>query len=133
MREYEASASLFAESRAKRSELQDALKEHEGDLKALRQEMDVQVGRPDGRAHHQLLRATAGPLAAYVCRDWRCRLRLAPCFCVLLLAIACHSQLCGLGLDGPAAHSTADLLPMRNPISPVPQPPFPWPSCSARS
>jgi len=44
VREYEASATLFAESRAKRSELQDALKEHDGELKALRQEMDVQVG-----------------------------------------------------------------------------------------
>ena len=29
--------------------------------------------------------------------------------------------------------TAADLLPMRNPVSPVPQPPFPWPSCSARS
>jgi hypothetical protein len=44
VREYEASASLFAESRAKRSELQDVLKECEGELSALRQEMDVQVG-----------------------------------------------------------------------------------------
>jgi hypothetical protein len=44
VREFESSASLFAESRAKRGELQDALKEYEGELKALRQEMDMQVG-----------------------------------------------------------------------------------------
>jgi hypothetical protein len=42
VREYESSASLFAESRAKRSELADSLKECEGELAALRQEMDVQ-------------------------------------------------------------------------------------------
>lgn len=44
VREYEASAELFAESRAKRSELQEAVKEYDGELKALRQEMDMQVG-----------------------------------------------------------------------------------------
>lgn len=48
MREYEASASLFAESRAKRSELQEAVKEYEGELRALRQEMDLQA-RATGR------------------------------------------------------------------------------------
>ncbi|KAL4422959.1 hypothetical protein ABPG75_009156 [Micractinium tetrahymenae] len=53
VREYEASASLFAESRAKRSELQDALKEHEGDLKALRQEMDVQRQILDKLREHE--------------------------------------------------------------------------------
>lgn len=45
VREYEASASLFAETRAKRTELQEAMKEYEGEIKALRQEMDVQVRR----------------------------------------------------------------------------------------
>lgn len=45
VREYEASASLFAETRAKRTELQEAMKEYDGEIKALRQEMDVQVRR----------------------------------------------------------------------------------------
>lgn len=69
VREYEASASLFAESRAKRSELQDALKEHEGDLKALRQEMDVQVGRPAGQRTTICFVAARARLPHYMRRD----------------------------------------------------------------
>lgn len=53
VREYEASASLFAETRAKRTELQEAMKEYEGEIKALRQEMDVQRQILDKLREHE--------------------------------------------------------------------------------
>lgn len=53
MREYEASASLFAESKSKRSELQEVLRESEGELSALRQEMDVQRQILDKLKEHE--------------------------------------------------------------------------------
>ncbi|KAI3430638.1 hypothetical protein D9Q98_005231 [Chlorella vulgaris] len=53
VREYEASASLFAESKSKRSELQEVLRESEGELSALRQEMDVQRQILDKLKEHE--------------------------------------------------------------------------------
>ncbi|KAI7839935.1 hypothetical protein COHA_006329 [Chlorella ohadii] len=53
VREYEASASLFAETRAKRTELQEAMKEFDGEIKALRQEMDVQRQILDKLREHE--------------------------------------------------------------------------------
>lgn len=96
VREYEASATLFAESRAKRSELQDVLKEHEGDLKALRQEMDVQVGGPPRPRS-----APAGMLCGTV-QPSRCTRCPASCDCPGRWALAPRGCFC-LGVSMPAS------------------------------